>query len=110
MIVRSCDIHVMRGRLQRLRGLIATKPQSAVFAFPQCSDVHTFCMSYALDLAFLDTKGLVLASYRAVQPGCRLRYPFAWCVLERAAAPSPWFESGMRINEDQLAVLQGKEF
>jgi uncharacterized protein len=49
---------------------------------PRCRSVHTFGMRFALDIAFLDSAGLVIARRRAVPPGRVLIEPRAWGVLE----------------------------
>jgi uncharacterized membrane protein (UPF0127 family) len=53
---------------------------------PRCSSVHTFGMTFALDLLFLDAKGRVIELRRGVPPGRVIRCPGAVAVLE---LPSP---------------------
>jgi len=49
---------------------------------PRCRTVHTIGMRFALDVAFLDCAGSVIARRRAVPPGRLLVEPRAWGVLE----------------------------
>ena len=37
--------------------------------FPRCGSVHTFGMRFAIDIAFLDREGRVLAVHENVRPG-----------------------------------------
>ncbi|WP_269532031.1 DUF192 domain-containing protein [Chitinimonas sp. BJYL2] len=54
-------------RMQGLLGRPVLKPGEAMLIQP-CRLVHTFGMPYALDLAFLDRKGRVRKTVRAVKP------------------------------------------
>ena len=60
----------------RLRGLIGhsgLKPGEGLILRP-CRAVHMACMSFPLDVAFLDRAGGVVASYHAIAPGDRTRW------------------------------------
>ncbi|RYV52216.1 DUF192 domain-containing protein [Pengzhenrongella frigida] len=46
---------------ERRTGLLGTDPLPGALWIERCSSVHTFGMRYALDLAFLDRAGRVLA-------------------------------------------------
>ncbi len=59
-----------RARLLGLAGLDRERAGAGLL-IPRCRSVHTFGMRFALDLAFLDEDGRVLATRRAVPP-CRL--------------------------------------
>ena len=85
----------------RLRGLLGTRPDSQVLVLAPCNDVHTFCMRYALDIAFANKRGVVVQSLRKVPSGCRVRCPEACVVLERAHdAGEPWFCCGQGLPQD----------
>ena len=78
----------------RLRGLLGREGYEGEILLLKCNDIHTFGMRLPLDVAFMDDGGVVIAVYRSVQPGCRLRCPDARAVLERFAAPGAWHENG----------------
>ena len=85
-------LKIYRSHMARLRGLLGTMPNEDLVLLTPCSDVHTFGMSYSLDLAFIDARGRVLKSYRNVEPGSRLRCAHAKGVVERAACShKKWF-------------------
>ena len=79
----------------RMRGLLFTPGTDDVMVLMPCHDIHTFGMSYAIDVAFLDAAGKVVRTVRDVLPNKRLREPGAVAVLERRAIPREvWFEEG----------------
>jgi len=57
------NLRVARGSLQRMRGLIRTKPleRTEGLLLRPCRQVHTFGMRYAIDALFCDGDGIVLA-------------------------------------------------
>jgi uncharacterized protein len=60
----------------RLRGLLGRselRPGEGLVLRP-CRAVHMLGMSFSLDVAFLDHRGGVLASYHALPPGRRTRW------------------------------------
>jgi uncharacterized membrane protein (UPF0127 family) len=60
----------------RLRGLIgrsALEPGEGLILRP-CRAVHMAWMSFALDVAFLDPRGGVVATYHRLAPGARTRW------------------------------------
>lgn len=84
----------------RLQGMLFSPPSSDIMMLLPCKDVHTFGMQYALDIAFLDKQGKVLAVRRDVLPNRRVKHEGAVAVLERRALPREvWFEEG-----DELAL------
>ena len=86
------QLKIYRSRFSRLRGLLGTLPSEDLVLLVPCCDVHTFGMTYPLDLAFIDARGCVMKSYRAVEPGSRLRCANAKAVVERAScAHKKWF-------------------
>ena len=110
MKIRPSRIRTCTRPWQRIRGLICTQPGPEVLIFPECHDVHTYLMRYAIDIAFIDKAGQVVSSYRSVGPGCRLRQRGAWAVIERAASRiSPWYEQGAYVDACVLRAAQGKE-
>ncbi len=75
----------------RLLGLalLAEMPGDCALLIPRCSCVHTFGMRFALDVTFLDSRGLPLRTVRDVGPRRIVRRPGAAAVLEQASRPSP---------------------
>src|SRR2546426_1619371 len=60
----------------RLRGLLGRPPLGAgggVLLTP-CRPVHTFGLSYPVDVAFLDRRGAVVALYHRLAPGTASRW------------------------------------
>ncbi len=75
---------------ERLLGLMAWQgrgergaPPCVVMGFPRCSSVHTFGMRMAIDIAFIDAVGNVLALYSGVESGHVCTCRGAAVVLER---------------------------
>lgn len=93
---------VTRGFASRARGLLlregAGEAGLDVLAIPRCCDVHTFGMRRSIDVAFVDRRGFVLHSERAVLPCRRRRVKGASCVLERFAADRPWVSEGALLQ------------
>ncbi|MEC4184663.1 DUF192 domain-containing protein [Adlercreutzia sp. R21] len=89
---------VAASALMRLRGLAQRAPDRTVMVFPHCRDVHTLTMRHPLDIAFVSEEGRVVAVYRLVLPGVRLRHRRAAAVIERFAQPGAWFEKGDSIE------------
>jgi uncharacterized membrane protein (UPF0127 family) len=72
----------------RLLGLalLSRRRAGSGLLIPRCSSVHTFGMTFAIDLLFLDAEGRVIELRRGVPPGRVIRCPGAVAVLE---LPSP---------------------
>lgn len=86
----------------RLRGLLFRPGSDDLMVLLPCSDIHTFGMRYAIDVAFLDASGVVMRSVRDVLPNKRLREPGAVAVLERRAIPRElWFDEGDYVTLGQ---------
>lgn len=86
----------------RLRGLLFRPGSDDLMVLLPCSDIHTFGMRYAIDVAFLDASGVVVRSVRDVLPNKRLREPGAVAVLERRAIPRElWFDVGDYVTLGQ---------
>jgi hypothetical protein len=62
--------------LSRLRGMLARPaPKSGEgLLLSPCRSVHMYGMRFSLDVAFLDAKGAVVASYPSLRPGSRTRW------------------------------------
>ncbi|XAH24313.1 DUF192 domain-containing protein [Xylophilus sp. GW821-FHT01B05] len=85
--------------LERMRGLLG-RPQGSLGALwiAPCNSIHTFAMGYAIDVAFLDAQGRVLATHAAVRPA-RMR----WCWPARSVLELP--AGGMALH----GIVRGAE-
>lgn len=92
------EFRVLRSWIERLRGLLGTSAAAAPVALLKCGSVHTFGMSYPLDLAFIGELGEVLKVVRAVPPGEAHACLGAAVTLERPAdADRPWPQLGEHL-------------
>ena len=70
-----------------------------------CNDVHTFGMTKPIDIAFVSTEGLVMASYKNIGKRRRMRCRKAAVTLERFSRNTPWFKEGefiaIKSNQDK---------
>lgn len=87
-------VHLACSIWGRLRGLKRLRGFGGVLMLAPCRDVHTFGMEHPIDIAFVASEGRVVASYRGVPPGRRLRCRKAAVVLERFACKEPWPDPG----------------
>lgn len=79
----------------RARGLLGGAEADGVLLLAPCRDIHTFGMRRAIDVAFIDGDGRIVASCRNVGPGKRIRCRRAVAVIERVAREGePWPEEG----------------
>ena len=92
---------------QRARGLLFSPPAQGSLALFPCRDVHTFGMRRAIDVAFVDARGMVVESHRCVRTLHRMRNRRAVIVVERISrADEPWFKEGDRLA---LTVCEQKD-
>ncbi|MCL2379228.1 MAG: DUF192 domain-containing protein [Coriobacteriia bacterium] len=95
----------------RMKGLLGTRQHQLnfdVLHLIPCKGVHTFGMQYALDLAFLNRQGQVIALYRNVVPNrvCQSP-PKTHSVLERPASKNAWLLVGDHI--ENITAKLGEE-
>ena len=72
----------------RLRGLIGRRFEQIgadAMVFPSCSAIHTFFMTFPIDVIFLGTDNTVLATH----PGCRPWRPVIRCGGARSVIELP---------------------
>lgn len=84
---------------EKLKGLLGTQDDAAPIALFNCHAIHTFGMTYPIDVAFVSAAGRVLKVARNVAPGSQLHHKGSWCVLERPCSLGAWFEV-----DDQLEI------
>lgn len=101
------EVRVARTLKERLQGLMFSKQNDVVLVLPRCRDIHTFGMRRSIDVAFLDSRGQVVDSYRNVAPGCRIRSPMAAMAVERPAnRMGGWYRSGAFVEPQILDALK----
>ena len=87
--------------IQRLQGLLLREEKDSLLLLAPCHSIHTYGMSYAIDIAFTNSRGQIVEAYRDVLPKCHLCCRRACAVLERHAQPAlPWFRRGDHIHID----------
>ncbi len=91
------EFTVLSSWLSRLRGLLGTEADACPVALTRCSSIHTYGMSYPIDVAFIGERGEVLSVHAAVGPARCLSQARAACVLERPATHAPWVEEGQHL-------------
>lgn len=89
----------------RLKGLLGTSPDAEAVILVPCKSVHTYGMTYPIDVAFLGSSGEVLASYRNVGAGRRLRVSHSIAVLERPTSEEGWFSRHERVRFVETAAV-----
>ncbi|MCC6103256.1 MAG: DUF192 domain-containing protein [Olegusella sp.] len=97
----ACDgmpVQVLTGRLERLKGLLGTRPDACPVLLTCCNSVHTFGMHYALDLAFVDERGCVRKSLRQVGPKRLRSARHAVYVIERPCKAGEWLTCGQKVE------------
>lgn len=91
------ELRVLSTWAERLRGLLGTRSDAVPVLLTRCSSIHTYGMSYPLDVALVGELGEVLLVRRGLGSREVLSHPDARCVLERPAAPGPWPEEGEHL-------------
>jgi uncharacterized protein len=66
--IARCQI--METSAEKMQGLLgrSSLEESEAFWFPHSTSIHTFFMKFAIDVAFLDGKGRVIALYHSLGP------------------------------------------
>ncbi len=82
----------------RLRGLFAYSGQEVLLAIMPCKSIHTCGLKEAINVAFIDKKGCVIASYKNVSPWSFLYEIKAYGVIECWSGKSNvWYDKGDRV-------------
>ena len=89
---------------QRIRGLLGTQQEASAVLLMPCHAVHTYGMSYPIDIAFLSGDMYVLSSIRCLPKNSSVSCSGAACVVERPAQSQAWLEVGkhVRIEESHI--------
>ena len=75
------------GALERMRGLLGRErlaPDQGFWIAP-CNSVHTFFMTYSLDILFLNKEGILLKIVSELSPWRMTGMISAWATVEMAA-------------------------
>lgn len=91
-------LRLLSSWLARLRGLLLTDRDAPPVLIDRCASVHTFGMSYPLDLLFLDARCRVLRSFRKVPANKVVSVRGARAVVERPSCEGPWPQAGDRVD------------
>lgn len=91
------ELTVLSSWLSRLRGLLGTEADADPVVLTRCSSIHTYGMSYPIDVAFIGERGEVLSVHESVGPARCLSKTGAACVLERPTADAPWVKAGQHL-------------
>ena len=89
---------VVKGFLERLKGLLGTRSDASPILLVPCRSIHTFGMRYPMDICFLDASGGVVRSIRRVGAGAFLKADEARSVLERPSSAEPWPVEGSKLR------------
>lgn len=93
----AVGVRVLGSWTARLRGLLGTGPEACPVMLTRCGSVHTFGMTYPIDLLFVGEEGEVLKSCRNVVPREFRSCAGAFCVIERPSREDEWPEAGERL-------------
>lgn len=88
------ELRLLSTWAERLRGLLGTGPDEGAVMLLKCGSVHTFGMTYPLDVALVGERGEVLLVRREVPPCEVVSHRRAFCVIERPAREGEWVEEG----------------
>jgi len=66
------DLKIAHSFFERMKGLIGSKTLEAGHGFliPYCQGVHSFGMSYSIDVLYLEGDGRVLLTEERMEPNC----------------------------------------
>lgn len=99
----------------RLKGLLQTDKlsegaQQGVLCLAPCRSIHTMGMKQPVDVAFVNSEGVVVRVERDVKPGRLLVCVHARWVCERVSRPrDAWFAPGGRVWLAALETQEGEE-
>jgi uncharacterized membrane protein (UPF0127 family) len=94
-------VELATGFLSRMRGLLnpVVCARGEVLLLAPCACIHTFGMSEAIDVAFVNQQGCVIKTMRGLAPNRLVSCKDSVCVLERRSGSSDvWFELGESLG------------
>ncbi len=95
----------------RMRGLLGRNPHDMVLFLAPCKAIHTFGMTYPIDVAFISRDGYVLRVFRAVGRCHHLKVRSAVAVIERFSREGSWLQQGdyVGVGCSRTLLSLGKE-
>ncbi len=91
------EFELLESIYEKLRGLIGTTAQHRGVVLARCSSIHTCWMTYPLDVAFIDNRGVVIRSYRKLRPWHVRAARKAQWTIERPYSTTAWLKEGDQI-------------
>lgn len=91
------EFELLESIYEKLRGLIGTTTQHRGVILARCSSIHTCWMTYPLDVAFIDRRGVVIKSCRKLRPWHVRTARKAQWTIERPCSMTAWLKEGDRI-------------
>jgi hypothetical protein len=98
------EFRVLRTHGERLVGLLGTRPDASQVALLRCGSIHTFGMTYPIDVAVVSGDGLVLSARRSLPAGRFHSSKGGFLTLERPTSKQPWYERGQRLRVVSLCA------
>lgn len=92
------EVRVLGSWAERLKGLLRSNADAGHVVLTACRSVHTFGMSYPIDVAFVAADGRVLKVVRRLPPGRVVSCRGGNRVIERPYEKGPWLETGQRCK------------
>lgn len=100
------SFEVLGSLFRKAKGLLCDSEGRQVM-LRRCSSIHTFCMRYPIDVAFVKGDGSVILSERMVRPGRIVRARGAAFVLERPGSDSPWPAANETLTMEESCNREG---
>ena len=100
------SFEVLDSLFRKAKGLLRDSEGRQVM-LRRCSSIHTFCMRYPIDVAFVKRGGSVVLSERMVRPGRIVRARGASFVLERPGSDSPWPAANETLAMEETCDREG---
>ena len=96
---------LLQGGFEKFVGLLGTEITAPSGLLLKCSSVHTFGMTYPIDIAFADDHGEILKIRKQVQPKQIHSCAGAYCTFERPSVDDvPWFEVGQKVLIQEIST------
>lgn len=96
---------LLQGGFEKFVGLLGTEITAPPVLLLRCSSVHTFGMTYPIDIAFADDHGEILKIRRRVHPKQIHSCAGAYCTFERPSVGDfPWFEVGQKVLIQEIST------
>ena len=94
-------VKVLKGFLEKLRGLEFRESDDCNYMFENCKCIHTFGMKKPIDVAFVGADCSVLEVSRNVGARRVLKNRNAQFTVERFSSQKPWLEVGTKCKFEE---------